>query len=95
MKNEDRSPILVNNPYRDVLMNVEPLFHLIHAYSTDECVDISDTSIKIAALTSESEWVSEYQRKNVITFMYEVRSLFSAMNDCQIPIPNKKKGGTQ
>ncbi|MDD4698414.1 MAG: hypothetical protein PHR52_12875 [Fermentimonas sp.] len=92
MEKEDRSPILVNNPYRNVLMNVEPLFRLIRLYSIDECIGIADRSIKLAALASESEWTTEYERKEALVFFYEIRALFTSMKECQISVPNKKGG---
>lgn len=91
-KTDERSPILVNNPYRDVLMNVEPLFYMISLYHPEEGYRIADDGVKIAALTTESEWITETERKEVITFLYQLKDFFSAMNECQISNP-KKKGG--
>lgn len=90
MENRNDTPILVNNPYRNVLMNVEPLFKLINAYSIDDCIAIADRSIKLAALASESEWTTEYERKESLVFFYEIRDLFSSIKECQISLPNKK-----
>lgn len=91
MKTQERTPILVNNPYKNVLMNVEPLFNLIDIYHPDDGFDMADLGIKLAALTNENEWIYGDERKNVIMFLYEIRSLFSAMKECQISAP--KKGG--
>ena len=89
---EERTPILVNNPYRNVLMNVEPLFNLIAVYHPEEGFEKADLGIKLAALTNESDWVFGDERKSVIMFLYEIRDLFSAMKECQISIPAKKGG---
>lgn len=87
----ERTPILVNNPYKNKLMNVEPLFDLIRIYALDEGRRAADNGIKIAALTTESEWIDEYERKNVISFLYRVRELFSQMEECQITTSKSKE----
>lgn len=91
MNKNDNSPILVNNPYRDVLMNVEPLFKLINTYSIDDCIAIAERSIKLAALASESEWTTEYERKEALVFFYEIRDLFSSIKECQISLPKQER----
>jgi len=90
MEKEKRTPILTHNPYRNVLMNVEPLFKLINTYGIDDCIAIADRSIKLAALASEYEWTTEYERKESLVFFYEIRDLFLSIKECQISLPNKK-----
>ena len=87
---EDRIPILVNNPYGNVLMNVEPLFRLIYYYSLEDAFERADTSIKYMALSEIPEWLPNDERQSVILFLYKVRSIFSAMKECQIS--NYRKG---
>ncbi len=71
----------------NVLMNVEPLFKMINTYSIDDCIAIADRSIKLAALASESEWTTEYERKESLVFFYEIRELFLSIKECQISLP--------
>lgn len=89
MLEKKRIPILVHNPYKDIMMNVEPLFRLIKIYHIDDLLGIADRSIKSMALAAESEWITEYERKEALVFLYEIRDLFTAMKECQISI-NKK-----
>ena len=91
MNKNDRSPILVNNPCKNVLMNVEPLFKLINTYSIDDCIAIAERSIRLAALASESEWTTEYERKEALIFFYEIRDLFSSIKECQISLPKQER----
>ena len=88
---DDTSPVIVNNPYRDILMNVEPLFRLMQGYSLDEAFTWADTGIKFLALSEMPEWLDNEERQSVIMFLYEIRDLFSSMKECQISMP--KKGG--
>lgn len=87
----ENNPIIVNNPYRDVLMNVEPLFRLIKSYSLNEALTWADTGIKFMALAEIPEWLDPEERQSVIMFLYEIRDLFTSMKECQISVP--KKGG--
>jgi len=85
---EKRTPILAHNPYRNVLMNVEPLFKLLKTYHIDDILGIADRSIKLVALTSESDFISEYERKEALVFLYEIRDLLMTMKECQITTGN-------
>lgn len=85
----ERDPILVNNPYRDVLMNVEPLFELLRGYHVDEAFSYADIGIKYMALCEKPLWLDNDERESVLMFMYEMRDLFSAMKECRIALPKK------
>ena len=89
--NDDTSPIIVNNPYKDVLMNVEPLFRMMQWYSLDEAFSWADTGIKFISLSETPVWMDNEERQSMIMFLYEIRDLFSFMAQCQISTP--KKGG--
>ena len=89
--NEDNSPVIVNNPYREVLMNVEPLFRLMQGYSLNEALTWADTGIKFMALADIPEWLDAEERQSIIMFLYEIRDLFTSMKECQIS--TTKKGG--
>ena len=88
---DENTPVIVNNPYRDVLMNVEPFFRLMQGYSLSEALTWADTGIKFMALSEMPEWMDSDERQSVIMFLYEIRDLFTSMKECQISIP--KKGG--
>ncbi|HBB00739.1 MAG: hypothetical protein A2W86_11845 [Bacteroidetes bacterium GWD2_45_23] len=88
---DDSSPVIVNNPYKDVLMNVEPFFRLMQWYSLDEALTWADTGIKFISLSETPVWMDNEERQSMIMFLYEIRDLFSFMAQCQISTP--KKGG--
>ena len=92
-KGDDRTPVIVHNPYREELMNVEPFFCLLEEYADRFGYRLTDSAIKYMALANGPEWFDNDERQNIVMFLYRLRDMLDETNECRIK--NVKKGGAK
>ncbi len=84
---KNTQPILVCNPYKEKIMNVEPLFSFYNVIDASEAKEMIEESIRLLVLYTDD--VPESDMKYTLSGLYQMRDLFKELDGCAIPVPKQ------